>query len=71
MSTIGKSNKVIKIIEKYCTRIDSNGKHYKAYPIGCKTVIIISKTPSDGNFSSMVYRDFRRLGIIINELKNV
>jgi hypothetical protein len=58
--------KVIKLIEPYCTRI-VDGKHIKAYT-NTNKLIVISKTSSDRYFHTQVFRDFRRAGIIINEL---
>lgn len=64
----GSSRQLLKIIWPYCDRIVFNGNHYKAYPKGCKGVIVISASASDRNFASQVFRDFRRMGVIINEL---
>lgn len=61
-----KSKDVIKAIYPYVERVAYNGKHYKAY-VG-NNVITISSTSSDRNFNRQVYRDFRRIGIIIKEL---
>jgi len=61
-------NDLIKIITPYCDRIIRGGKHLKAYPKGSRGVIVISYTASDTNFYKQVFRDFRRHGILINEL---
>lgn len=58
----------LKIISPYCDRIESSGKHNKAYVKGTDKIIVMSKTASDRNFLRQVYRDFRRLGIVIKEL---
>lgn len=59
---------VIDAISSYCDRIEHKGKHYKAYVKGTDKIIAFSKTPSDRNYARQIYRDFRRLGIIIKEL---
>lgn len=59
--------KLIKILDPYCTKIVHN-KHWKVYPKGSNQIISIAGTPSDRNYHREVYRDFRRLGIIIKEL---
>ena len=64
-----KPKEFIKILSPYCDKIVHNKKHYKAYVKGTDKVITISSSSSDQNFMSMVFRDFRRLGIIIKELK--
>ncbi|MFA6325062.1 MAG: hypothetical protein WCX46_02430 [Candidatus Paceibacterota bacterium] len=62
-----KIKNLIKIINPYCRSITHNGKHYKAtLPTG--KVITISSTSSDSSFHKMVFQDFRRQGIIINDL---
>lgn len=63
-----KSKELLEILAPYCDKIDYNGKHYKAFVKGTDKVIVISSTSSDRNFARQVYRDFRRLGVIIKEL---
>jgi len=63
-----KINKIITIITPYCDRIVHSGGHYKAYPKGVKSIIVISASSSDINNNRQVYRDFRRVGHIIKEL---
>lgn len=63
-----KNHRVLKAIAPYCDRIVL-GKHYKAYVKGTNKVICFSVSPSDTNASTQVYRDFRRIGIIIPELE--
>jgi len=64
-----KIQKLLKIINPYCSEIKFSGKHYRAIIKG-KGVITISHTPSDNNYHKMVYLDFKRIGIKIPELKN-
>lgn len=59
---------IIKIISPYCDRIIHGGKHIKAYVKGTNSIITMSSTASDRNFHKQIFRDFRRLGIIIKEL---
>ena len=63
-----KGHKIIKILHKYCDRIRFNGNHYVCYPKGVKSCITVSASQSDNYASTQVYRDFRRIGIIVNEL---
>lgn len=63
-----KSKELLKILIPYCDKIDYNGKHYKAFVKGTNNVIAIASTSSDRNFDRQVYRDFRRIGVIIKEL---
>lgn len=58
---------LIKIINPYCQKITKGGKHYKA-TLKTGKVITISGTSSDNNFHKQVFQDFRRQGIIINDL---
>lgn len=58
--------RVIKEIERHCWKIRENGKHYVCYPKHSNKIVVVSKTPSDNNFRSILRQDFRRLGIIIN-----
>ena len=60
--------KLLKILEPYCDKITHN-KHYIAYVKGTNKTVAIGGTSSDRNFHRQVYRDFRRLGVIIHELK--
>lgn len=62
------TNELIKILENHCDAINTTGKHIKCYPTNSDSVIIVSKTASDTNYLKQVYRDFRRVGIIIPEL---
>ena len=63
-----KTRDVIKAIEPFCDKIVYNGSHYKAYVKDTSKIVVISATPSDRNFNRQVYRDFRRIGIIVEEL---
>lgn len=65
-----KTKQVLKLVEPYCSRIRYTGKHYVCSPVGARRIITISVTSSDGNFHKQVYREFRREGIDIIELKN-
>lgn len=63
-----KTKDLLDILEKYCDKIIRGGKHYKCFVKGTNKIITVSSTSSDFKFYSMVYRDFRRIGIIIDEL---
>lgn len=60
--------KMEKILALYCDKIRYNRKHMICYPKGTNKVVIVSMTPSDTNAYSMVFRDFRRIGVYIKEL---
>lgn len=62
------NRKLIKILEQYTDRIRYNGNHYICYVKG-GGVVTVSASPSDGNAHTQVFRDFRRQGIIIKEIK--
>lgn len=64
-----KDKKLLKTLQRYCDRIRHNNKHYVCYPKGSDKVITVSASSSDKNAWSMIYRDFRRIGIEILELK--
>jgi len=61
--------KVLKAIEPYCDRIVL-GKHYKAYVKGTNKVIVFAASPSDTHYHTQIYREFRKVGVIIPELNN-
>lgn len=63
-----KGRHFMKLIEPYCDRVEYNGNHYKAYVKGTDGIVTIAGTSSDRNFLRQVYRDFRRLGVIVKEL---
>ncbi len=60
-------NDLIDIVTPYCDKIIRKS-HFKLYPKNTKKVIIVASSPSDRYYYKQVYRDFRRLGIIIKEL---
>lgn len=62
------SKKFIDLVAPYCDKIVYNGNHYKAYVKGTDGIVTIAGTSSDRNFLRQVYRDFRRLGVIVKEL---
>ncbi len=62
------TRKILKAIAPYTDKIIYNKGHYKAYVKGRNNVITISSTPGDSYAYSMIYRDFKRLGIIIKAL---
>jgi len=61
---------LINILSKYCDRIRYSGNHYICYPIGSNKTITVSSSSGDWNKASMVFRDFRRIGIYIKELES-
>lgn len=63
-----KIKKLLKIVEPYCDNIVFNSKHYKLYVKGTNKIIVVSASSSDRYYHTQVFRDFRMLGIIINEL---
>jgi hypothetical protein len=63
-----KEKDLIKIVGKYCSKINYNNKHYMCHLLNGKTATIAS-TSSDTNYFRQVYRDFRRNGVFIKEIK--
>lgn len=63
--------KLLKALEPYCDKIRYNGRHLVCYPTGLKRTITMSVTPSDIHAYDMAYREFRREGIIIEELRHI
>lgn len=64
-----KTKDLLCILKNYCDDIRYNGKHYICYPKGIKEVIVVSSSSSDRNYHTQVFRDFRRKGIVIKEIK--
>jgi len=60
--------RIIKILEKYSKRVRYNGNHFVCYLKDGKNRVIVSETPSDRHYLNLIYNDFRRYGVIINEL---
>lgn len=63
--------RVIKILDRYCTRIRYNRKHYVLYPRGSRAIITMSASPSDRNWMKALFQEFKRNGIIIRELEDI
>ena len=61
---------IVRAISPYCDKVVMGGKHVLAYPKGSKMPISMASTAAKtSNQKAQVFRDFRRRGIIINELK--
>lgn len=63
-----KTKQLLKIVEPYCDKIIYNGNHHKLYIKDTNKIIVVSHTSSDRYYHTQVFRDFRRLEIIIKEL---
>lgn len=71
MFTSRETKKLIDILAPYCDKIRYDSRHYVCYPKGVDRIIVVSNTSSDRNRDRQVYREFRRFGIIIQELKRI
>jgi hypothetical protein len=66
-----KAKDILEILKPYCREIRKAGSgHYVAYPYNSPRPIAFSSTPSDRNWHKQLFREFRRCGVIIEELKN-